>query len=233
MASSNRLHRLSLPFGLALLVSSACTRGPEIPDNAEAERAPQAAGPSRETSMSTSTPSDPHAGLGANPTARPRSRFDPSAPALAGLRWSTQEPLAYRPPTRPMRNAEYFVNGDAGEAVLTVFHFPGMGGRVRDNIDRWIGQFQNREGGPVNDANVQTKTVNGFEVTTVDVRGVFAGGMGMGGARLEDARMLGAIVLGPEGPVFFKLVGPQPTVATAEAAFEALIDSFEPAGSGD
>lgn len=247
MACTKRLRWFLSPLTLGLLLSSACTRGPEIPEHSEAEptarTAPSEEAPSRgeaspREEASAGAPRDPHAGLADphagltdRPAARPASSFDPTAPALAGLRWSTQEPLTYRPPTRPMRNAEYFVAGDAGEAVLTVFHFPGMGGAVRDNINRWVGQFQTREGGPVDDADVQTKTVNGFEVTTVDVRGVFAGGMGS--PRLDDARMLGAIVVGPEGPVFFKLVGPQATVSAAEGAFDALIESFEPASSPD
>ena len=221
-----RLFRWVLGFAALGLPLTACTRGPEIPESAEnAENAENAeATPPAHPRM----PSDPHAGLVPPTGTRPAaSSFDPAAPSLAGLRWATQEPLSYRPPTRPMRNAEYVVRSDAGEAVMTVFHFPGMGGPVRDNIDRWIGQFQTREGGPVADADVQSKTVNGFEVTTVDVRGVFAGGMGS--PRVEDARMLGAIVVGPEGPVFFKLVGPEAAVSAAEGAFEALVDSFEPA----
>jgi hypothetical protein len=42
----------------------------------------------------------------------------------------------------------------------------------------------------------------------------------------EDFRLLGAIVSGPEGPVFFKLTGPSKSVAAAEKDFTAMINSL-------
>ncbi|MEM9074820.1 MAG: hypothetical protein AAGE52_40360 [Myxococcota bacterium] len=203
----------------------ACNRGPEAPPESEPSETTSAMESMTESAMAAP---DPHAGLPSRPPAPPS--IDPASPVLAAVRWETHEPLTFRPPTRPMRNAEYAVAGDAGEAVMTVFHFPRMGGAVQENINRWVGQFQTPQGGPVEDAEVETKTVNGFEVTTVDVTGVFAG-MGMGGSAPQSGtRMLGAIVVGPEGPIFFKLVGPEATVATAATAFNDLIGSFEPAG---
>lgn len=127
-----------------------------------------------------------------------------------------------------MRNAEYFVPGEAGEAVLTVFHFPGMGGSVQDNVARWVGQFQ-APGGGAAEADVQSRNVAGLDVTVIDVSGAFASGM-MGGPATpqEDQRLLGAIVSGPNGPVFFKLVGPADTVQAAKSAFDDLVGSLEP-----
>jgi hypothetical protein len=39
-------------------------------------------------------------------------------------------------------------------------------------------------------------------------------------------RLLGAIVAGPQGSVFFKLTGPAKTVAATEPEFNALIGSL-------
>jgi len=122
-----------------------------------------------------------------------------------------------------MRNAEYAVGEGDTEAVLTVFHFPGMGGSIDENVERWTGQFQGGE-----EAEVETETIGGLEVTTIDVSGTFASAMGMGGGQpLTDTRLLGAIVQAPDGPVFFKLLGPAATVTEAEDAFAAMVQSFE------
>jgi hypothetical protein len=41
--------------------------------------------------------------------------------------------------------------------------------------------------------------------------------------------MLGAIAVGPKGPVFFKLVGKRSSVEGARAAFDGLVSSLKPA----
>jgi len=41
--------------------------------------------------------------------------------------------------------------------------------------------------------------------------------------------MLGAIVEGTQGPVFFKLTGPGADVDRAKSAFDALLESLKPA----
>jgi len=67
-------------------------------------------------------------------------------------------------------------------------------------------------------------------VTTVDVSGTFKGGgpmMGQSGAPKSGYRLLGAIVEGPEGNVFFKLTGPAKTVAAAQDEFQAMLKSLK------
>lgn len=214
------MRRLSI---LAILLAAACNRGPEPPPPSETAEAPA-------TEATPPPPSHPPAD---HPPIAPqgagRTSVDPASPALAGIRWQTHEPLTWRQPSSAMRAAEYVVAGDAGEATMTVFHFPGMGGSVRENVDRWVGQFRNAEGGPVEDASIETKTIAGLEVTVLDVQGTFSDGMmAGGGAPQANTRMLGAIVVAPAGPVFFKLVGPAPTVEAAKGAFDELVGSFEP-----
>lgn len=221
---------------LAVLLSLACNRGPE-PAAAPANPAPD---PEPSAAVSANPHAAvPHAGAanplagaaphaGGAPSATGSNTVDPTAPRLAGIRWSTHEPLTWRTPSSPMRNAEYFVPGAAGEALLTVFHFPGMGGSVQDNVARWVGQFQ-APGGGAAEADVQSRNVAGLEVTVIDVSGAFASGMTGGPATpQEDQRLLGAIVSGPNGPVFFKLVGPADTVQATKSAFDDLVASLEP-----
>lgn len=204
-----------------------CNRGPEIeagePEVAEtspAHSAPSAMQAPPISPNARSPHGDPHAA-----PARPRApQVDPAAPALAGLRWEVNEPLVSRAPQSPMRNAEYAIAGEAGEAVLAVFHFPGMGGSIADNLSRWQGQFRN--GDAPAEAQNSEREIHGLTVHTLDVTGTFTDGM-RGGPPQDDQRMLAAIVEGPEGPVFFKLVGPAATVASAEGAFEHLLATME------
>jgi len=64
-------------------------------------------------------------------------------------------------------------------------------------------------------------------VTTIDLSGTFLGGPGMapGEGKKESYRLLGAIVEGPQGAVFFKLTGPAKTVAAAQGDFQSLLKS--------
>jgi hypothetical protein len=133
-----------------------------------------------------------------------------------------------------MRAAEYVVAGDAGEAELTVYYFgAGQGGSVQANLDRWVAQMTQPDGRDSKDvATIAERQVAGLKITTLDVSGTFDGGMGpMMAHKPEpqpDQRMLGAIADGPQGPVFFKLVGPQATVAAAEPAVRVLVGSLKP-----
>ncbi len=130
---------------------------------------------------------------------------------------------------RPMRIATYVV-GEKGE--LAVFYFgEGQGGDPDLNIDRWKRQFKLPEGSK--EAVKETKReVRGMTVRIVDVRGTYTnpgGPMMESQGDLPDYRLLGAIVMGPKGSVFFKFTGPAKTVADNEKAFNALIGSLEKA----
>lgn len=156
----------------------------------------------------------------------------PTGPAQAGgLTWEAPAPLTARTPGSRMRAAEYVVEGEAGgeAAVLTVFYFgPGQGGSVQANLDRWMGQMRQPDGTATRDtARIQERTVGPVQLSILDASGTFDGGMGGGGAK-PDQRMLAAAAVGPQGPVFFKLVGPAAVVGRAEGAFNALLDSLHP-----
>ena len=154
-------------------------------------------------------------------------------PIAGGVTWRVEEPLAARASANAMRAAEYGVRGHA-DATLAVFYFgdqEGGGGSVESNIERWLGQLEQPDGRPTASVAVRgEREVNGMQVTTVDARGTFIGRLGMGGGgRNPGWRVLGAIVAGPRGLVFFKLTGPEAAVGAAEAAFEHLVESLEPA----
>jgi hypothetical protein len=115
-------------------------------------------------------------------------------------------------------------SGDAEGGECAVFHFGGdQGGAVQANITRWVGQFENP------DKPVQSETeIDGMKVTTVTVNGTYlapGGPMMQSQGKKENFRLLGAIVEGPEGSVFFKLTGPVKTLKAAQKDFESLAAS--------
>jgi len=120
--------------------------------------------------------------------------------------------------------------GDAEPASLVVFYFgPGQGGSVEANLDRWMGQLKQPDGGSSKDkAKTETLTVNGMKVTLLDVTGVYAGG-DMGGAAQgkPNFRMRAGVIETPKGGYFIKLVGPEKTVGKWDDSFDAFIKSAE------
>jgi len=155
------------------------------------------------------------------------------ADQAGGLTW-TAPPEWKAQGERPMRAATYSIpaaKGDSEPAELAVFYFgESGGGGVDANIKRWIDQFQKADGTSVaKDAKVKKETIAGLPATTVDVRGTYIGGSMMGGSSSPKPgfRFLGAIVEGPGGNVFFKLTGPEKTVASAEKSFRKLLDGVK------
>jgi hypothetical protein len=132
-----------------------------------------------------------------------------------------------------MRAAQYTIEGEP-RAELTVFYFgQGQGGGVDENITRWLGQLNQSDGSDtVKKAKRSERKVGSFTVYLVEAEGAYAGGMGMPGAAapeaIADAELLGAIADGPQGAVFFKLVGPKEAIERARPAFDAMISSLRP-----
>lgn len=108
----------------------------------------------------------------------------------------------------------------------------GQGGSVDANVDRWVGQFQQANGKPSKDvAKVEKKTIHGLKVTTIDVSGAYTGmggPMAPGGPAKPGYRLLGAIIEGPQGTVFFKFTGPAKTVGQNMAAFDKMLATLSP-----
>jgi hypothetical protein len=184
-------------------------------------------GPSPRSSGSSPSSSATH-----TEAPRPTSAADEAQDIAGGLAWHVEEPLVSRTPTSSVRAAEYIVR-DHPEAELAVFHFgEGQGGSVDDNVGRWLGQFTQPDGRDTADvATVEHREYGGLPTTYVDTTGVFSGMRGE--AATEGAggqRMLGAIVEGPSGLVFFKLIGPVQAVTDAEDAFVHLLESIHPVG---
>lgn len=131
-----------------------------------------------------------------------------------------------------MRSATYLIPaapGDSEGAECAVFE--NIGGGVDANIKRWIGQFEQPDSGSSDAKAKQAKeTINGFPVSTVDLTGIFAGGgmaMGQPSVKKPGYRLLGAIIETPSGPVYFKMTGPEKTMAAAQKEFQEMLKSVK------
>jgi hypothetical protein len=160
------------------------------------------------------------------------SGLSTSPPGAAGsqgsgsVKWTPPSRWEAKPPSG-MRAATYIIppaSGDSEGGECAVFE--NLGGSVQANVDRWIGQFEKTDGAP----NQKSETISGLSVTTVDVSGTFKGGgpmMGQSSGPKSGYRLLGAIVEGPEGNIFFKLTGPAKTIAAAQDEFQAMLKSLK------
>jgi hypothetical protein len=154
--------------------------------------------------------------------------------ASADVIYRTPDGWISEPPSNSMRKAQYRIPGAKGseDAELGVFFFPGSGGSVDANLDRWYGQFKQPDGSQTKDKVTSKKSViNSLAVTVVYVSGTYMkprGGM-MGGPvdEMKNYAMRSAIVETSNGPWFFKVVGPQITVDKCTDQFNALVQSFE------
>jgi hypothetical protein len=135
-------------------------------------------------------------------------------------------------PKSPMRKAQMKlapVKGDDEPAELVVFVFPTSAGTVEANIDRWEKQFIDADKN-VPKAKVEKKKGINVDVTRVEVAGRYVAAVMPGSADKNDKpnyRLLGAIVETKNGGYYFKLTGPEKTVADASKAFDSLIESMK------
>lgn len=139
------------------------------------------------------------------------------------------------PASSGMRVAQYRLSraeGDGEDASLVIYYFgQGQGGSAQANLDRWIGQMEQPDGSPSRDrARTEKITVNGLEITLLDVGGTYTAERSPGsGTRQNKAnyRLRAAVIDTAKGPYFVKLVGPEKTVNHHNQAFQTFIRSFE------
>ncbi len=131
-------------------------------------------------------------------------------------------------PSSTMRRAQLQIDpveGDSKPAEMAVFAFPGGGGTVQANINRWQNQFRNEDGGP---AEIEVNEVEGQNAKVIVVQA--AGRYVTQIPRPIDEpgyRLLGAIVVTRQTGYFLKMVGPDKTMQTAKPAFDELAKSLK------
>jgi len=154
--------------------------------------------------------------------------------AIAGVAFTPPAGWQDLGPTN-MRQAQYRlapVGGDTAPGEVNVFYFGAeSGGGVDANLQRWIGQMVLPDGGdPAAAAQRSSFTADGMAGHIVSLEGSYKSGGGpmMGGETkiLPGYRLVGVVLEGPQGSVFFKLTGP---VATAKAMEVDLLKMMQAA----
>ncbi|EYF05314.1 hypothetical protein [Chondromyces apiculatus] len=202
----SRFHRAAALAVALAAAAPACSKTPEPPPSTQPERnAPP-------------------------PGVAPLSGGHPAAPTAAQggteVSWDVPSGWETAPNPSPMRKATYKIKkaeGDPEDAELSVSQ---AGGSVEQNVQRWVGQFEQKPG---EEKRTTTRKVGDISVTVVEVGGTFKSGMpGMGPTEPKtNWALLGAIAETPGGVTwFFKLTGPAKTVTAARADFDKLVDSL-------
>ena len=199
---------------ISVLTFAACSQGNEVTSS------------STPSSTPASTPAGASSALESSHGSGGAEKSFGSMKATVPSEWLSQTP------TSSMRQAQYALakaDGDSEDGELAVFYFgPGQGGSVEANIDRWIGQISQPDGGSSKDkAKTSKKEVSGLAVTLVDVSGTYSAGMMSNAPPRPGYRMLAAVVETNDGPWFFKLVGPEKTIVKWQQSFNGFINSFK------
>jgi hypothetical protein len=221
---------INLVLFTSLLVA-ACATPPKEVASSQTAAPTSSSGAAASPGSAPSTIAPGHGGApagAANPSANPNAGL-PMPSTQTTVKWTA--PARWQTgPERPMRAATYLIpaapgDTEGGECAV----FANIGGGVQANLDRWVGQFELPGGGdPKEKVKTKKETINGLAVTTIDLSGTYKGGgvaMGQASAPKPGYRLLGAIVEGPGGEVFFKMTGPAKTIAAAEKDFQALLNS--------
>lgn len=183
------------------------------------------------------TPSTPQGGTydTASPTREAASTPGGSAETSVGLTYTVPASWTKTPSSSGMRAAQFALPAAGGEpAEMVLFFFgAGQGGDVQANLDRWIGQMKQPDGGDARShAQVATRTVGPYKLTILSVDGTYDPGAMMGGPAPTPKtghRMWCSVVEGPGGPWFWKATGPKKTLDGEAANLDALVASFRPA----
>jgi hypothetical protein len=125
-----------------------------------------------------------------------------------------------------MRIATYLIPaaGGAGAECAVYYFGPGQGGGVAANLERWLGEFQ-----PLDKHDTRKLAPRGIPITRIAASGTYvAHSMKSRASAGEkpDWALLGGIVNGPQGDVFFKLTGPRAKVNGAAKEFDAMLGSM-------
>lgn len=150
--------------------------------------------------------------------------------AFIGLEAHAPATWTMVPPASDKRLAQFKITtpGEGMTAEAIVYYFgKGGGGTAEANIERWQGQFTGSANRPVTPV-VNRFQSNGMAVTTAELHGAYARGIGIGpvGVPKPDQILLAAVVETPEGNLIIQLHGKEASVSAQKEAFLAFVRSI-------
>lgn len=163
-----------------------------------------------------------------------KSEYDNSKLKKGAVRYQSPEEWVETKPLGKMYKAKFVLPGQEQSlpAIMGVFSFPGAGGSIEANLNRWYKQFK-QEGEKSTDelAQVEQFNLGKLPITTAYITGTFLKRKLMMDPNSEiiekpDYAMLAAIVETKEGPWFFKITGQETTVEYWKPAFEEFLMTF-------
>lgn len=150
---------------------------------------------------------------------------------VRGVRLTLPEDWRVLEPTNQMRALELALppaeeGGDP--LVLVVYYFGAEGaGDTASNVERWLGQFSQPDGRETAEVAEQSEgEVAGMALLRLQATGTFAGGMGPGAEAQPGAGLRAAILDGPEGPLYFKLVAQEAALVEYDAALDVFFEGI-------
>ena len=162
----------------------------------------------------------------------PPTRFGETVTTSVGLAVPVPEGWVVDEPASSMRLAQLRIPGPAGgddDGEVVLFYFgPDQGGGVEANLDRWRGQIQ-QTAAEADTTDIDRRDGPVGAITVLDATGTYVAEVRPGsGQRLNvpGQRLIAAVVETERGPVFFKGVGPEATMASARADFDAMLDAL-------
>lgn len=149
-----------------------------------------------------------------------------------GLSFEAPKDWEALPKSSMMKVAEYRLpkaEADADDGTVALYNFgTRLGGTAEANVQRWLGQFDPKEGEP---AIERPKDGDAPKITWVDVAGTYVAETRPGsGVRLNKPgwRMIAAVVETADAMYFVKAIGPKATIAKNADAIRAYGKSAKP-----
>ena len=137
--------------------------------------------------------------------------------------------------TSKMRVVQYKLPraaADSEDAELVVYHFPGGGGSVQDNLDRWVGQFAQPDGSSSKDKSAtSTRKVGAYALTEIALCGTYVAETSPGSGEHYNKPgwcMNACVIEGPGGPFYAKAVGPATTLERWRPSWNAFLSALAP-----
>jgi len=149
-----------------------------------------------------------------------------------GVELTFPENWQRKPPENRIVEYEFAAPASEGEKDPGRVTVMGAAGSIDANIERWIGQFSQPDGGDTHKvAKIKESKIGGVDVHVVDISGTYKDNRGpfsgIPAVERPKYRMLAAIISGKKGNYFVKFYGGQQTVSDNEKAFQKMIDSLK------